>query len=314
MEGKCMIFKGFAGIDAFPICLATQDTDEIVRLVQGIAPVFGGINLEDIASPRCFEIEDRLRQSLDIPVMHDDQHGTAIVVLAALTNALKLVHKPLASARTVILGAGAAGIATARILVQAGAQRVVVCDRQGAIYAGRPGLDPLRERLASQTNPQREQGTFQEVMRGADVFVGLAGPHSVSAQDVASMGQDPIVCALANPVPEVQPEALVGIARVIATGRSDYPNQINNSLAFPGIFKGALDVQATDITEAMKVAAAEAIAGLVGEQELSEEYIIPSMFDPRVADAVAAATRQAAWASGVARKPRPTPNGHMSGE
>jgi malate dehydrogenase (oxaloacetate-decarboxylating) len=314
MEGKCMIFKGFAGVDAFPICLATQDTDEIVRAVQQLAPVFGGVNLEDIAAPRCFEIEERLRQTLDIPVMHDDQHGTAIVVLAALKNALKVVGKPIESAKIVFLGAGAAGIATARILVQAGARRVVVCDRQGAIYAGRQGLDPLKARLASETNAEREQGSFREVLRGADVFVGLAGPGSVTAEDVASMGRDPIVCALANPIPEVQPEAIAGVARVIATGRSDYPNQINNSLAFPGIFKGALDVEATDINEPMKVAAADAIAGLVGEHELTEEYIIPSMFDQRVADAVAAATREAAWASGVARKPRPAPDGQLAGE
>jgi malate dehydrogenase (oxaloacetate-decarboxylating) len=312
MEGKCMIFKAFAGLDAFPLCLATQDADEIVRIVQGIAPVFGGINLEDIAAPRCFEIEERLRQSLDIPVMHDDQHGTAIVVLAALRNALKLVGKSIDSTKIVILGAGSAGIATARILVQAGARRVVVCDREGAIYAGRGHLDPPQARLAAETNLEREQGGFQAVVRGADVFVGLAGPNSVTAEDVASMAHDPIVCALANPVPEVQPEAIAGLARVIATGRSDYPNQINNSLAFPGVFKGALEVEATDINEAMKVAAAEAIAGLVGEQELTEEYIIPSMFDSRVAEAVAAATREAAWSSGVARKPRPAPDGQLA--
>jgi malate dehydrogenase (oxaloacetate-decarboxylating) len=312
MEGKCMIFKGFAGVDAFPICLSTQDPDEIVRMVQGIAPVFGGINLEDISAPRCFEIEDRLRQTLDIPVMHDDQHGTAIVVLAALKNALKLVDKPIETAKIVILGVGAAGTATARILAHAGARRVIACDRKGAIYAGREDLEPFRARLASETNADRERGTFQEVLRGADVFVGLAGPGSVSAQDIATMAGDPIVCALANPVPEVQPEAITGLARVIATGRSDYPNQINNSLAFPGIFKGAMDVEATDINEAMKVAAAEAIAGLVRPEELSEEYVIPSMFDSRVAEAVAQATREAAWASGVARKARPTPDGQVA--
>jgi malate dehydrogenase (oxaloacetate-decarboxylating) len=314
MEGKCMIFKAFAGIDAFPICLATQDPDEIVRIVQGIAPVFGGINLEDIAAPRCFEVEERLRQALDIPVMHDDQHGTAIVILAALKNALRLVGKPLDAAKIVMLGVGAAGTATARILVQAGARRVVACDWDGAIYAGRHGLEPFKARLAAETNVEREQGTFREVIRGADVFVGLAGPGSVTAEDIASMGREPIVCALANPTPEVQPEAITGIARVIATGRSDYPNQINNSLAFPGIFKGALDIEATDINEVMKVAAAEAIASLVGAEELSEEYIIPSMFDPRVAEAVAQATREAAWASGVARKPRATlaPEAHLA--
>jgi malate dehydrogenase (oxaloacetate-decarboxylating) len=314
MEGKCMIFKGFGGIDAFPICLATQDTDEIVRIVQGIAPVFGGINLEDIAAPRCFEIEERLRQTLDIPVMHDDQHGTAIVVLAALKNALKLVNKPIEAAKIVILGVGAAGTATARILAQAGARRVVACDWQGALYPGREDLDPIKARLATETNADRERGSFQEVLRGADVFVGLAGPGSVTPDDLATMARDPIVCALANPTPEVQPEAIAGIARVIATGRSDYPNQINNSLAFPGIFKGALDVEATDINEPMKVAAAEAIARLVGPAELSEEYIIPSMFDPRVADAVAQATREAARSSGVARRPRLTPNGQVAAD
>jgi malate dehydrogenase (oxaloacetate-decarboxylating) len=312
MEGKCMIFKGFAGVDAFPICLATQNTDEIVRMVQGIAPVFGGINLEDIAAPRCFEIEERLRQTLDIPVMHDDQHGTAIVVLAALKNALKVVNKPIEAAKIVILGVGAAGNATTRILLQAGARRVVACDRHGALYPGREGMDPMKARLAAETNADHEQGSFQEVLRDADVFVGLAGPGSVTPEDIATMARDPIVFALANPTPEVRPEAIAGVARVIATGRSDYPNQINNSLAFPGIFKGALDVEATDINEPMKVAAAEAIAGLVDPEELSEEYIVPSMFDARVAEAVAHATREAAWSSGVARKPRPTSNGHAA--
>jgi malate dehydrogenase (oxaloacetate-decarboxylating) len=310
MEGKCMLFKEFGGLDAFPLCLATQDPDEIVRIVQGIAPVFGGINLEDIAAPRCFEVEQRLRQSLDIPVMHDDQHGTAVVVLAAMKNALTLVGKSLQSAKVVILGVGAAGTATALILAQAGVRRVVACDLNGAIYQGRvEGMDRYKEQVAALTNPDGEQGGLAEVLRGADVFVGLAGPDSVTAQAIATMARDPIVFALANPVPEVQPEALVGIARVIATGRSDYPNQINNSLGFPGLFRGALDVEASDINEAMKLAAADAIAGLIGPEELSEEYIIPSMFDARVADAVAHATREAAWTTGVARKARPTPDG-----
>jgi malate dehydrogenase (oxaloacetate-decarboxylating) len=304
MEGKCMIFKSFGGVDAFPICLTTQDPDEIVETVQRIAPVFGGINLEDIAAPRCFEVEDRLRQILDIPVMHDDQHGTAIVALAALKNALTLVGKPLDQVTIVILGVGSAGTATARILVQAGARRVIACDWDGAIYAGRGGLDAVKQRLALETNPERRRGSVHEVMAGADVFIGLASPGSVSAEDVARMNRDPIVFAMANPIPEIQPEALVGLARVVATGRSDYANQINNSLAFPGIFRGALDVEATDINEAMKIAAADAIAGLVSPEELSEEYVIPSMFDARVADAVAQATREAAWTSGVARRPR----------
>jgi malate dehydrogenase (oxaloacetate-decarboxylating) len=306
MEGKCMIFKAFAGLDAFPICLATQDADQIVEAVRYLAPVFGGINLEDIAAPKCFEIEERLRGELDIPVMHDDQHGTAVVVLAALKNALRVVGKPIESIRIVISGVGAAGVATARILAAAGARHVIAADRAGAIYEGRTAnMNPFKERLAQTTNPQREQGSLQDVLRGADVFIGLSGPGVVSASDIARMAPDPVVFALANPIPEVQPEALAGIARVIATGRSDYPNQINNSLAFPGIFRGALEVQATDIDESMKLAAADAIAGLIGPDEVTEEYIVPSMFDRRVADAVTRATREAAWANGVARKPRP---------
>src|ERR687886_2231009 len=306
MEGKCMLFKSFGDVDAFPICLATQDADAIVETVQNIAPVFGGINLEDIAAPKCFDIEERLRASLDIPVMHDDQHGTAVVTLAALKNALKLVGKTMAEARIVVLGVGAAGVATARILAADGARHLVLCDRAGALYAGRTeNMNPFKARLAAETNPDGQRGSLGDVLRGADVFVGLAGPGTVTPAEIASMGRDAIVFAMANPVPEIQPEALVGIARVIATGRSDYPNQINNSLAFPGIFKGALDVEARDINEAMKIAAAEAIAALIGPDELNEEYIIPSMFDTRVAQAVAEATRQAAWASGVARTPRP---------
>ena len=288
MEGKCMIFKAFADLDAFPICLATQDAEEIIEAVKMLAPVFGGINLEDIAAPKCFTIEERLRSEMDIPVMHDDQHGTAVVVLAALRNALKVVGKRIEDVRVVISGVGAAGVATARILMAAGARQVIAVDRAGAIYAGRTeNMNAYKERLAETTNPERVPGV-------------------VSASDVAGMGTDAIVFALANPIPEVQPEAIMGVARVIATGRSDYPNQINNSLAFPGIFRGALEVQATDIDETMKVAAADAIAGLIGPDELNEEYIVPSMFDKRVADAVAQATRDAAYASGVARKPRPT--------
>jgi len=307
MEGKCMIFKAFADLDAFPICLATQEPEEIIEAVRLLAPVFGGINLEDIAAPKCFMIEERLRSELDIPVMHDDQHGTAVVVLAALRNALKVVGKDIADVRIVISGVGAAGVATARILMAAGARQVITVDRTGAIYEGRTqNMNAYKERLAATTNPSREQGSLQDVLRGADVFVGLSGPGVVSANDVAAMANDAIVFALANPIPEVQPEAVVGVARVIATGRSDYPNQINNSLAFPGIFRGALEVQATDIDEAMKIAAADAIAGLIGPHELNEEYIVPSMFDRRVADAIAHATREAAYASGVARKPRPS--------
>jgi malate dehydrogenase (oxaloacetate-decarboxylating) len=306
MEGKCMIFKAFADLDAFPICLATQDPEEIIQAVCHLAPVFGGINLEDIAAPKCFVIEERLRGLLDIPVMHDDQHGTAVVVLAALKNALRVINKPIEDIRVVISGVGAAGVATARILAAAGARDVVACDRAGALYAGRTqNMNDSKQRLAEITNPSRAQGSLQDVLRGADAFVGLSGPGVISADDVGRMGSDPIVFALANPIPEVQPESLVGVARVIATGRSDYPNQINNSLAFPGIFRGALDVQATDIDESMKIAAADAIAGLLAPEEVNEEYIVPSMFDRRVADAVARATREAAWSSGVARKPRP---------
>jgi len=306
MEGKCMIFKAFADLDAFPICLATQDADAIVEAVCQLAPVFGGINLEDIAAPKCFLIEERLRGELDIPVMHDDQHGTAVVVLASLKNALKLVEKPIEDVRIVISGVGAAGVATAQILVAAGARQVITCDRAGAIYLGRAEhMNVFKERVAGMTNPDREQGSLHAVLHGADVFIGLSGPGVVSPADIGAMADDAIVFALANPIPEVQPEQVAGMARVIATGRSDYPNQINNSLAFPGIFRGALDVQATDINESMKLAAAEAIARLVGPDELNEEYIVPSMFDRRVAEAVAAATREAAWSSGVARKPRP---------
>jgi malate dehydrogenase (oxaloacetate-decarboxylating) len=292
MEGKCLIFKAFAGIDAFPLCLATQDTDEIVETVKRIAPVFGGINLEDIAAPRCFEVESRLRHELDIPVMHDDQHGTAIVVLAALKNALKVVDKSIDQIKIVIAGAGAAGNATARMLMAAGAGHIVLTDRAGALSRDRlERMDLHKCLLAEETNPLNERGSLAEVLRGADVFIGLAGPGIVSPDDIRAMGRDPIVFAMANPIPEIQPEALVGIARVVATGRSDYANQINNSLAFPGVFRGALDARAGDISQAMKLAAVKAIAGLVAEDELHEDYILPSMFDRRVAEAVATAVR-----------------------
>jgi malate dehydrogenase (oxaloacetate-decarboxylating) len=305
MEGKCVLFKTFGGVDAFPICLDTKDPDEIVATVQRIAPVFGGINLEDIAAPKCFEIERRLRESLDIPVMHDDQHGTAVIVLASLKNALKVVGKPIETVKIVIAGAGAAGVATAGILGHAGARRTIVCDRSGAIYRDRAyGMNAIKTELARETNPDGERGTLQDVLAGADVFIGLSGPGIVGRDDVARMADGAIVFALANPIPEVQPEEIEGIARVVATGRSDYANQINNSLGFPGIFRGALSVQATDINEPMLVAAAEAIAGLVAEDELHEDYIIPSMFDPRVADTVAEAVRRAACDSGVAREDR----------
>jgi malate dehydrogenase (oxaloacetate-decarboxylating) len=307
MEGKCMIFKAFAGLDAFPLCLSVHTPDEIVAAVKAIAPVFGGINLEDIAAPKCFEIEDRLRACLDIPVMHDDQHGTAIVVLAALTNALKLVGKRIEDSKIVVAGIGAAGVATTKMLQRAGARRIVACDRAGALYRGRTEhMNSIKELLAESTNPDGEQGSLGTVLRGADVFIGVSGPGIVTAQDVSTMAGDSIVFGLANPIPEVQPEELAGLARVVATGRSDYPNQINNSLGFPGIFRGALEVEASDINETMQLAAAEAIASLVGPEELHDDYIIPSMFDRRVAEAVATAVREAAWATGAARKPRPS--------
>jgi malate dehydrogenase (oxaloacetate-decarboxylating) len=302
MEGKCMIFKAFGGVDAFPICLATTDPDAIVQTVQAIAPVFGGINLEDIAAPKCFEIEDRLRQALDIPVMHDDQHGTAVVVLAALRNALKLVGKQLGQAKIVIAGAGAAGLATAEMLLHAGATSIVICDRVGALYRGRTEhMNAAKVRLAGLTNADGARGALHDLTRGADVFIGLSGAGLLSAADVRHMAPAPIVFALANPVPEIQPEEVTGIARVVATGRSDYPNQINNSLGFPGIFRGALDVQATEINEQMQLAAAEAIASLIADDELNEEYIVPSMFDRRVAGTVAMAVSAAAIVTGVAR-------------
>lgn len=306
MEGKCMIFKAFADLDAFPICLATQDPDEIVQAVCHLAPVFGGIHLEDIAAPKCFLIEERLRGMLDVPVMHSDQHGTAVVVLAALQNALRVVAKPIEDVRIVISGVGAAGLTTANLLTAAGARHVVSCDRAGALYAGRSErMNEFKERLAEATNPDGLRGSLKDMLADADVFIGLSAPGVISADDVASMAADPIVFALAQPIPEVQPETLAGVARVVATGRSDYPNQINNSLAFPGMFRGALEVEATDIDESMEIAAANALANLVDADAVNEEYIIPSMFDRRVAEAVAHATREAAWASGVARKPRP---------
>ncbi|TAK23940.1 MAG: NAD-dependent malic enzyme [Chloroflexota bacterium] len=302
MEGKCVIFKTFADVNAFPICLATQDPDEIVATVERIAPVFGGINIEDIAAPQCFEIEARLRSRLDIPVMHDDQHATAIVVLAALTNALKLVGKSLDAARIVINGSGAAGIATARILLLAGAKDIVLCDRAGVVAADRADhMNPYKSDIARVTNPRGVHGTVGQAMRAADAFIGLSAPGAITIDDVAAMGRDPIVFAMANPEPEIRPEALIDIARVVGTGRSDYPNQINNSLAFPGLFRGALDTRAREINDEMKLAAAAAIADLVASDELADNYIIPSMFDRRVAPAVIDATRRAAIASGVAR-------------
>ncbi len=305
MEGKALLFKEFAGIDAFPIALATTDTDEIVRTVEAISPVFGGINLEDIAAPRCFEIEGRLRASLDIPVFHDDQHGTAIVVLAAFLNALKVVGKRAEDVKVVMTGVGAAGVAVTRILVAAGVEEIVGCDRHGALYSGRPGLTGVKAEYAEATNQDGLQGTADKALAGADVYVGLSVPGAVSAAAIRTMAPDAIVFAMANPTPEVMPEEIQGAAAVIATGRSDYPNQINNVLAFPGVFRGALDVRASEITEDMKLAAGAAIAAVVKEDELEPEYVIPSVFNRDVVPTVADAVAEAAAAAGVARR-RPT--------
>ncbi|MEI6084274.1 MAG: NAD-dependent malic enzyme [Verrucomicrobiota bacterium] len=303
MEGKAMLFKEFADIDAYPICLQTQDPDEIVLAVRWIATGFGGINLEDISAPRCFDIEQRLKRELDIPVFHDDQHGTAIVVLAATLNALKIVKKKLPQIKIVIAGAGAAGVACTKILTAAGARNIIVCDRKGAICRKRlPKLDPSKAWLAENTNPGNIAGSINETLHGANLFIGVSGPGIVSARDIKRMAKDAIVFALANPTPEIMPEEAEPYARIIATGRSDYANQINNVLAFPGIFRGALDARARDINEAMKVAAARAIAESISPDELSEEYIVPSIFNKQVTRRVARAVEAAAHASGVARR------------
>jgi malate dehydrogenase (oxaloacetate-decarboxylating) len=306
MEGKAALFKEFGGVDAWPICLATTDTDAIVAAVTAIAPGFGGINLEDISSPRCFEIEERLRDALDIPVFHDDQHGTAIVVLAALLNSLEVVGKRIEDVKIVTTGVGAAGIAVGEILLAAGARNIVGCDRIGAIHRDRDDLTSVKARYAELTNPNGERGTADEVLAGADVYLGLSTPGAVSVAGIESMVDGAIVFAMANPTPEIAPELIPpGKAAVVATGRSDYPNQINNVLAFPGIFRGALDVRASTITEEMKVAAGHAIAAVIGKDELSGEYVIPSVFNRDVAPAVAAAVADAAVRGGVARRERP---------
>jgi malate dehydrogenase (oxaloacetate-decarboxylating) len=305
MEGKAILFKEFGGVDAWPICLATRDPDEIVRTVAALAPGFGGINLEDISAPRCFEIEQRLRAELDIPVFHDDQHGTAVVVLAALLNALRVVEKRLEDVRIVVTGAGAAGAATVRTLLAAGAGAVTCCDRGGVLYPSRRGLDSFKVALAEETNPHGRGGSADEALAGADAYVGLSGPGAVSADAVRSMAPGAIVFAMANPTPEVLPEVIEGVAAVIGTGRSDYPNQINNVLAFPGIFRGALDVRAAAITPEMELAAAHALAAVVERDHLEPDYVIPSVFDRRVAPAVADAVATAAEKAGVARRRRP---------
>jgi malate dehydrogenase (oxaloacetate-decarboxylating) len=303
MEGKAMLFKEFGGIDAYPICLATKDPDEIVQAVKRIAVGFGGINLEDISAPRCFEIERRLQEQLDIPVFHDDQHGTAVVVLAALLNALRLTGRKLEHLKIVLSGAGAAGAAVTRILLRGGARDVVVCDREGVLHQGRlAGLNESKAWLARNTNPRQLSGCLEDALRGANVFIGVSGPGTVQGRQLKRMAPRPIVFALANPTPEIMPEEAERVAHIVATGRSDYPNQINNVLAFPGIFRGALDVRARQITESMKQAAAHAIAACIAPGELSPEYIVPSVFNREVVRRVAEAVRRAAVKAGVARK------------
>ena len=304
MEGKAMLFKEFAGVDAFPLCLDTRDPDEIVSVVRAIAPGFGGINLEDISAPRCFEIEDRLKELLDIPVFHDDQHGTAVVTLAAFLSALRVVGKKIEDVRLVITGVGAAGVAVTDILQAAGVTNVIGCDSKGALWRGRPDLEGVKAAYAERTNPESFQGTADEALAGADVFIGLSQPGAISTAGVAQMADDAIVFAMANTTPEVSPEEIEGLAAVIATGRSDYPNQINNVLAFPGIFRGALDVRATTITTGMEVAAGTAIAAVISDEELSPDYIVPSVFNRDVALNVAEAVAAAAERDGVARRVR----------
>lgn len=302
MEGKCALFKAFGDVDAFPLCIRSKDVDEIVNTVKLLAGSFGGVNLEDISAPRCFEIERRLKECCDIPIFHDDQHGTAVVVLAAMINALKIVKKDIKDIKVVTSGAGAAGIAIIKLLVSMGLQNVVMCDRQGAIYEGREGLNSEKIEMAKITNKNHESGTLAEVIKGADVFIGVSAPGTVTKEMVATMAPGAILFPMANPVPEITPdEAKAGGAAVVGTGRSDYPNQINNVLAFPGIFRGALDVRAKDINDEMKVAAAYAIASLVSEEELNPEYIIPNAFDPRVGKTVAEAVKAAAIKTGVNR-------------
>ena len=302
MEGKCVLFKQFGGVDAIPLCLRTKDADEIVKTVQILAGSFGGINLEDISAPRCFEIEKRLKETLDIPVFHDDQHGTAVVTLAALLNALNLTGKKIGRVSAVINGAGAAGIAAAKLLMAVGLKDVVLCDRQGAVYKGRGGLNGIKTEIAEYSNADIKKGGLADVLRGADIFIGVSAPGTVTPDMVKSMAKDPILFPMANPVPEIMPEEAVKAgAAVVGTGRSDFSNQINNVLAFPGIFRGALDVRASDINDDMKIAAAYALSGLVSECELKADYIIPPAFDPRVRDAVSEAVKKAAVKSGAAR-------------
>lgn len=302
MEGKCVLFKAFGDVDAFPLCIKTKDVDEFVNAVYLLSGSFGGVNLEDISAPRCFEIERKLKEKCDIPIFHDDQHGTAVITLAGLTNALKIVGKKKENVKIVTSGAGAAAVSITKLLLSAGYRDIIMCDRKGAIYPGRDGLNWVKEEMAEVTNLERRSGSLADMLVGADVFIGVSGPGTVTTDMVRTMNHDPIVFACANPTPEIFPEdAKAGGAAVIATGRSDFPNQINNVLAFPGIFRGTFDVRASDINEAMKVAAAEALASLISDEELSAEYIIPAAFDKRVGPAVAKAVAEAAKRTGVAR-------------
>lgn len=303
MEGKCVLFKEFGGVDAFPLCVRSKDVDEIVKTVSLLAGSFGGVNLEDISAPRCFEIERKLKECCDIPIFHDDQHGTAVITLAGLTNALRLVGKKKEDVKVAVNGAGAAAISITKLLIAAGIKNVTLCDRTGAIYEGREkGMNPIKEEMAKITNREKIHGSLADIVKGADVFIGVSAPGSLTTDMVKTMAKDAIIFACANPTPEIYPDdAKAGGARVIATGRSDFPNQINNVLAFPGIFRGAFDVRAKDINDEMKMAAAEALANLISEDELSEDYIIPAAFDPRVGKAVAEAVAEAARKSGVAR-------------
>jgi malate dehydrogenase (oxaloacetate-decarboxylating) len=302
MEGKAMLFKEFGGVDAFPLCLDTKDTDEIVETVKRIAPAFGGINLEDISAPRCFEIEERLKEELEIPVFHDDQHATAVVVLAALINSLKIVGKEMKDLKVVVNGVGASGVACAKILMSAGVKNIMGCDSKGIVHEGREDLNAAKRWYAEHTNPEGRTGELDEAVKGTDLFLGLSVPEVLTVDHLDSMAEDPIVFALANPEPEIRPELAMGHARIIATGRSDYPNQINNVLCFPGIFRGALDVRAREISEEMKLAAARAIAEVIPEENLSEDYVIPSVFNERVAPAVAETVSEAGKESGMARR------------
>ena len=302
MEGKAMLFKEFADIDAWPICLDTTDTEEIIRIVKAIAPGFGGINLEDIAAPRCFEIEQRLREELEIPVFHDDQHGTAVVTTAALINALKVVGKDVEKIKVIVSGAGAAGIACTKMIMHLGVKNLIVCDSKGAIHSKRTNLNPSKNWLAENSNPEKESGALKEVIEGADVFLGVSAPNIIGQKDVKNMAKDPIVFAMSNPDPEISPEEASPFAAVMATGRSDYPNQINNVLCFPGIFRGALDCRSNTINEEMKLAAAHAIAGVVDDAHLNADYIIPSVFDTTVAKKISESVQAAAYKTGVARR------------